>query len=487
MRATGRMLVLIAALLSLLRPGLAASQPAALPGEACVELSRQLEDTTAALEAQLSRSKAESDAIVAEAAEITAAPAAQSPTSRAAREDLARRIDRHNARARAADAAIAVLNEQVDRYNAAVASFNAQCANRTVSKKERDAALAEPRAKPAAAAASPAPGVPAGPFEAGVAAYDAGDFQRAFALWAPLAEQGNPSAQFNLGTLYEQGRGVDRNEATAAAWFLKAAERGDVQAQVKLAGWYESGTGVARDPARARLWYAAALARPDARAEDAALRQHAQDRLAVLTREHVARSEQAIPYEGGRFVFLRYDSNACIVALQGAVTASASYVFDDAIKAAAAAGCAKPTMLLESLGGSLLDGLSLGRRVRLAGLQTVARSECASACGLIFLGGVDRTLLGPHARIGFHQVASVRGQAQSRRCDASRFSPEMRQIRDYLRFVVTESADGVFDLIARTSCDSIEWVAGARAVELGVATRIDTRAPPDSQGAAVAR
>ena len=33
------------------------------------------------------------------------------------------------------------------------------------------------------------------------------------------------AAQYNLGTLYEEGRGVKQNDKKAAAWFRKAAER----------------------------------------------------------------------------------------------------------------------------------------------------------------------------------------------------------------------------------------------------------------------
>jgi hypothetical protein len=49
----------------------------------------------------------------------------------------------------------------------------------------------------------------------GVAAYRAGDYATAFALWEPLAEAGDARAQFHLGALYYEGRGVARNTATA--------------------------------------------------------------------------------------------------------------------------------------------------------------------------------------------------------------------------------------------------------------------------------
>jgi uncharacterized protein len=44
--------------------------------------------------------------------------------------------------------------------------------------------------------------VAAGPFEEGVAAYKRGDYDTALQLFRPLANPGNPSAQFYLGSMY---------------------------------------------------------------------------------------------------------------------------------------------------------------------------------------------------------------------------------------------------------------------------------------------
>ena len=50
--------------------------------------------------------------------------------------------------------------------------------------------------------------VSAGPFEDGQAAYEAKDYATALRLWRPLADQGHPLAQFNLGKMYRKGEGV---------------------------------------------------------------------------------------------------------------------------------------------------------------------------------------------------------------------------------------------------------------------------------------
>jgi TPR repeat protein len=48
------------------------------------------------------------------------------------------------------------------------------------------------------------------------------------------AEQGNATAQFDLGMMYENGRGVPRDDAQAVVWFRKAAEQGLDAARAKL-------------------------------------------------------------------------------------------------------------------------------------------------------------------------------------------------------------------------------------------------------------
>ncbi len=71
----------------------------------------------------------------------------------------------------------------------------------------------------------------AGEFEAGVDASARGDYQTALRLWRPLADAGHVDAQFNIGLLYDNGAGVDRDPALAAEWYRRAAQAGDAVAQ----------------------------------------------------------------------------------------------------------------------------------------------------------------------------------------------------------------------------------------------------------------
>ena len=89
----------------------------------------------------------------------------------------------------------------------------------------------------------------------GLEATKRGDYQTAFKLWLPLAEQGDAKAQFNLGLMYGNGRGVKQDDFEAVKWYRKAAEQGDADAQVNLGSAYSAGRGVKQDDFKAVKWF----------------------------------------------------------------------------------------------------------------------------------------------------------------------------------------------------------------------------------------
>ena len=72
------------------------------------------------------------------------------------------------------------------------------------------------------------------PFEDATKEYYRGDYEAAYRLIKPLAEQGIPEAQFNLGLMYDKGQGVPQDYAEAVKWYRKAAEQGNAKAQYNL-------------------------------------------------------------------------------------------------------------------------------------------------------------------------------------------------------------------------------------------------------------
>ena len=81
------------------------------------------------------------------------------------------------------------------------------------------------------------------------------------------AEQGDATAQSNLGGMYDQGRGVPPDAAAAVAWYRRAAEQGDARAQYNLGGMYREGRGVPPDAAGAVAWYRRAAEQGHVRAQ----------------------------------------------------------------------------------------------------------------------------------------------------------------------------------------------------------------------------
>ena len=88
---------------------------------------------------------------------------------------------------------------------------------------------------------------------------DAGDLRA-------RADRGEADAQYKLGVMYSDGRGVGQDEAQATAWYRKAAAQGHSDAQFCLGVKYQNGLGLPKDDVQAVLWYcrAAEDAHPDA-------------------------------------------------------------------------------------------------------------------------------------------------------------------------------------------------------------------------------
>lgn len=91
---------------------------------------------------------------------------------------------------------------------------------------------------------------------------DKGDYENAFTAIKTLAKKGNAKAQFNLGLMYRNGRGIEQDYKEADKWFLQAkdtlytaANDGDAYAQYALGEMYNYGLGVSKDANIATRWY----------------------------------------------------------------------------------------------------------------------------------------------------------------------------------------------------------------------------------------
>ncbi len=68
-----------------------------------------------------------------------------------------------------------------------------------------------------------------------ISAYEIGAYEVAFGEFRPLAQSGDPAAQYHLGLMFRDGRGVQKDPVTALGWLLCAAGS-DGQAGADAAG-----------------------------------------------------------------------------------------------------------------------------------------------------------------------------------------------------------------------------------------------------------
>ena len=92
-------------------------------------------------------------------------------------------------------------------------------------------------------------------FQDATDAYERKDYETAYKLILPLAEQGDAQAQYNLGVMYDKGRGIPQDYKEAIKWYRLSAEQGFAKAQNNLALMYALGQGVPQDYLLAHMWW----------------------------------------------------------------------------------------------------------------------------------------------------------------------------------------------------------------------------------------
>ncbi len=86
-------------------------------------------------------------------------------------------------------------------------------------------------------------------------AYKNGDYSDAYTQLKTHAEQGHSDAQYYLGSMYHEGKGVTQDDARAVYWFRAAANQGNARAQFSLGNAYKNGRGMEQDDWMALNWW----------------------------------------------------------------------------------------------------------------------------------------------------------------------------------------------------------------------------------------
>jgi hypothetical protein len=195
--------------------------------------------------------------------------------------------------------------------------------------------------------------------------------------------------------------------------------------------------------------------------------------------------------------------------MAGAVVHSDFQQFIDKLKE----GPLKRVILLGSRGGDSQAAFDISERIRRQQISTVVAGPCVSACALIFMGGVERQMMGgktlPGTRLGFHaphyketrkvsDVGTLRVSAWLKEASDGKFSGELlaramkiNRAGDVLFFYYPDPATAAArasvwfcdeGIRTRTEC---ERLPGVDAVQAGILTSI-ALFPPDTPIYAVA-
>lgn len=104
-------------------------------------------------------------------------------------------------------------------------------------------------------------------FRTGYDAFRSGDYTRAMQVLRPHADRGHPGAQFLVGAMYAEGKGVPADSSEAVKWFRMSAERGVMQAEYALGIMYFTGSAGSKDYAKAEKWLTRAAEKGHTRAQ----------------------------------------------------------------------------------------------------------------------------------------------------------------------------------------------------------------------------
>ena len=89
----------------------------------------------------------------------------------------------------------------------------------------------------------------------GLDALRRGDYEAAARTLKPLADRGDPEAQYRVGLMYEYGKGFPLDKTEAAMWIHRAAGQNHPAAQTELGILLTLGEGIAKDDGQAVEWF----------------------------------------------------------------------------------------------------------------------------------------------------------------------------------------------------------------------------------------
>jgi hypothetical protein len=148
------------------------------------------------------------------------------------------------------------------------------------------------------------------------------------------------------------------------------------------------------------------------------------------------------------------------ISVDGEIVEGDGKAFESVISRTEAQGYSVSVVLLNSIGGSLFEGIDIARTIRKAAIKTVVASAetCASVCFFAFAAGSTRTVYSG-ARVGVHAAANELGQETP---SSSAGTAAMGRIAEILGL-----PSAIVARIIATPSSQIFWLTKAHFAEMG--------------------
>ena len=118
------------------------------------------------------------------------------------------------------------------------------------------------------------------------------DWDEAWRWFFFASTQGDGYAYFSLGVMYQQGLGVEKDAAEAADDYRHAMEHGEWRAGVNLGYLYAQGDGGSKNLVEAYMWFTVAAARAPSAEDSASAKKNRDEIAARMTSEQIAEAEK---------------------------------------------------------------------------------------------------------------------------------------------------------------------------------------------------
>jgi len=304
--------------------------------------------------------------------------------------------------------------------------------------------------------------------------------QKGVDLITKSAEAHNIVAMYSLGYIYYFGKDVTENYATAAKWFLKSAEQGLSEAQKSLSYMFMHGQGVEKNLVKAFAWGLLANKKGQNvqdwdslrslmtqvqvnEAQDMALllekmegwiqKKYLVDGL-IVTKKTKIRDLNCVKGE-----VLKFD-------IKGNIGPDTTFVlqelFGEADTCVTSTGEEIPIKVsLSSPGGLLSDGYMLGDFFRERNVKTIIESGnvCGSSCAIAFLGGKERIIVDDGTLI-FHAPYTIKFKESGKKifkCIDNEKS--LKALQDYfITMTTTENGKRLFDRTMKYCNPQDGWI-----------------------------